>query len=98
MARISLTTCSAVIAVALSSSGTLADPNLRPNYQPMRPQTDSERLQNFRPPPPPLQTYPAIRGGEVGDPRLYVNPNVSVGGSPSGSSVEGNVRFPIPGR
>jgi hypothetical protein len=70
--------------------------NLFPSYQP-RMQTDSERLQNFRPPAPPPTTYPNISGGDRGDPRLNINRDVSVGGNIRRDSVEGNVRFPIPG-
>lgn len=66
------------------------------NYQP-RPQTDSERLQNFRAPPPPPTSYPNISGGDRGDPRLNINRDVSVGGNLGAGSLEGNVRFPIPG-
>lgn len=87
------------MAAALSGIPTLVSAdNLRlaPTYQP-RPQTDSERLQNFRAPPPPPTTYPNISGGDRGDPRLNVNRDVSLGGNLSAGSVEGNVRFPIPG-
>ena len=73
------------------------NPNLFPQYQP-RPQTDTERLNTFRPPPPPPPSYPNISGGNSGDPRLNLNPNVSVGGNVSPNSVEGNIRFPIPGQ
>src|SRR6185295_7875924 len=66
------------------------------NYQP-RPQTDSERLQDFRAPPPPLTSYPNISGGDRGDPRLNINRDVSLGGNLGAGSLEGNVRFPIPG-
>jgi len=71
--------------------------NLAPRYQPHQ-QADSERLQNFRTPPPPPTNYPNISGGDRGDPRLNVNRDVSLGGSISPSGVEGNVRFPIPGQ
>jgi hypothetical protein len=73
------------------------DLNLAPSYQP-RPQTDSERLQNFKAPAPPPTSYPHISGGDRGDPRLNVNRDVSLGGNISAHGVEGNVRFPIPGR
>jgi len=60
-------------------------------------QTDSERLQNFRPPAPPPTTYPNISGGDRGDPRFNINRDVSLGGNITRDSIEGNVRFPIPG-
>ncbi|WP_114948533.1 hypothetical protein [Microvirga calopogonii] len=41
----------AVMAVASAYSFQAAAIDLNPKYEP-RPQTDSERLQNFRPPPP----------------------------------------------
>ena len=44
-------------------------------------QTDSERLQNFRPPAPPPTTYPNISGGDRGDPRFNINRDVSLGGN-----------------
>jgi len=87
----------AVLTLTVVPSHSRAEPpNLAPRYQP-RPQTDAERLQNFQPPPPPPTTYPNISGGDRGDPRLNINRDVSVGGNLTGSSVEGNVRFPIPG-
>jgi hypothetical protein len=73
------------------------NPNLFPKIE-IRPQTDAERLQTFKPPPPPPTTYPNISGGDRGDPRLNVNKDVSVGGKMTPDSVEGNVRFPIPGQ
>ncbi|MFB9268382.1 hypothetical protein ACFFWD_35590 [Bradyrhizobium erythrophlei] len=73
------------------------DVNLAPTYQP-HPETDSERLQNFRVPSPPPTSYPNVSGGDRGDPRLNINRDVSLGGNVSPHSVEGNVRFPIPGR
>jgi hypothetical protein len=89
------------VGAALSGTTTLvsADDKVRlaPTYQP-RPQTDSERLQNFKPPPPPPTTYPNVSGGDRGDPRLNINRDVSLGGNVSAGSVEGNVRFPIPGK
>jgi hypothetical protein len=72
-------------------------PDLFPKYQ-IKPQTDSERLEKFRPPPPPPTTDPNISGGDRGDPRLNLNRDVSVGGNVTPNSVEGNVRFPIPGQ
>jgi hypothetical protein len=71
--------------------------NLTPNYQPHQ-QTDSERLQNFRAPGPAPTTYPNIsRDLGTNEPRLNVNRDVSLGGSVTRNSAEGNVRFPIPG-
>jgi len=70
--------------------------NLAPSYRPHQ-QTDSERLQNFQPPPPPPTTYPNI-SRESGEPRLNVNPNVSLGGNIGRDGAQGNVRFPIPGQ
>jgi hypothetical protein len=71
--------------------------DLAPTYQP-HPETDSERLQNFREPAPPPTPYPNISGGDRGDPRLNINRDVSLGGNISPRGVEGNVRFPIPGQ
>src|SRR5262245_27759731 len=85
----------AVMGLLLSDVSVRAEPNLRPTYQP-RPQTDAERLQNFRPPAPAAPSYPSIQGGNQGDPRLYVNPNVSVGGKITPNSGEVNVRVPNP--
>lgn len=71
--------------------------NLAPSYQP-RQQTDSERLQNFRAPPPPPTTYPNIsRDAGTNEPRLNINRDVSLGGNVTRGSAEGNIRFPIPG-
>ncbi len=72
-------------------------PDLFPRTE-IRPQTDSERLQNFKPPSPPPTTYPNISRDERGEPRLNINRDVSVGGNVTRDSVEGNVRFPIPDR
>ena len=85
---------------ALSAIPTLAradDVDLAPTYQP-HPETDSERLQNFGEPAPSPTTYPNISGSDRGDPRLNINRDVSLGGNISAHGVEGNVRFPIPGR
>jgi hypothetical protein len=88
----------AAAALAIPTPGSADDKvRLAPTYQP-RPQTDSERLQNFKPPPPPPATYPSISGGDRGDPRLNINRDVSLGGNLSAGGVEGNVRFPIPGK
>jgi hypothetical protein len=85
------------VGLLLHLSGAAAETtNLRPSYQP-RPQTDAERLQTFKPPAPPAgPTYPSIQGGDRGDPRLYVNPNVSFGGSINAGGGEVNVRVPNP--
>jgi hypothetical protein len=86
----------AIVAPLLASSLTSAQ-NLAPSYQP-RPQTDSERLQNFRAPPPPPTSYPNItRDNLTNEPRLNANRDVSLGGNVTRNSMEGNVRFPIPG-
>jgi hypothetical protein len=87
---------SALTAVTTRAHGE-DDVDLAPSYQPHE-QTDSERLQNFREPPPPPTTYPNISGSERNDPRLYINRDVSLGGNIGAHGVEGNVRFPIPGR
>jgi hypothetical protein len=82
---------------AISTLVLADDVDFAPNYKP-HPETDSERLQNFREPTPPPTSYPNISGGDRGDPRLNVNRDVSLGGSINAHGVEGNVRFPIPGR
>jgi hypothetical protein len=85
------------LVAALLAPGLTSAQNLAPSYQP-RPQTDSERLQNFRAPPPPPTTYPNIsRDDRTNEPRLNVNRDVSLGGNVTRDSMEGNVRFPIPG-
>jgi hypothetical protein len=92
--------CAVVIltAVVRTSGAYAQDVNLAPSYQP-HPETDSERLQNFRDvPSTPPAGYPNISGGDRGDPRLNINRDVSLGGSISPHGVEGNVRFPIPGQ
>lgn len=70
--------------------------NLAPQWQP-QPQTDSQRLESFQPPPSSSQSYPSIQSSN-GEPRLYIDPNHSIGGSVSPGSVEGNYRFPLPGQ
>jgi hypothetical protein len=88
----------AIAAVAaLLVSSPISAQNLAPSYQP-RPQTDSERLQNFRAPAPAPTTYPSIsRDVNTNEPRLNVNRDVSFGGNVTRNSMDGNVRFPIPG-
>ncbi|MDI1266173.1 MAG: hypothetical protein PS018_23260 [bacterium] len=87
----------AAVAAVLTSSLAVAQ-NLAPSYQP-RPQTDNERLQNFKAPPPPPTSYPNIsRDSGTNEPRLNVNRDVSLGGNVTRDSMEGNVRFPIPGK
>ena len=71
--------------------------DLRPDSSYLsRPQTDEQRLETFVAPPPPPPSYPTINVGENGTPRLYITPDVSLGGSLS--PLEGNVQFPIPGQ
>jgi hypothetical protein len=90
---------SALAIASLSmASGVTSAQNLAPSYQP-HPQTDSERLQNFNVPPPPPPSYPSIsRDAGTNEPRLNVNRDVSLGGNVTRNSMDGNVRFPIPGQ
>jgi hypothetical protein len=97
MRKINITAALAIVATGLIPVlASAQNSGLGTNYQP-RPQTDSERLQNFRAPPSPPTSYPNISGGDRGDPRLNINRDVSLGGNLGAGSLEGNVRFPIPG-
>ena len=83
------------MATGMGSAAMAQDVDLTPDFQ-FTPQTDEQRLETFVPPPQPGTTYPTIQGGDTGEPRLYITPDTSLGGSISAGGVEGNVRFPLP--
>jgi hypothetical protein len=70
------------------------DIDLVPHYTPHEPS-----VENFTPPAPEPPSYPNISTDSTGEPRLYIDPNHSFGGSvtmgPNGG-FQGNYRFPMP--
>lgn len=88
-----------VLALSACSVAAAADPaksqpklsDLTPKYTPSA-NNDSGKMPS--PPPPVPKTYPTVKQAPNGEPRLYLNKDVSVGGSVQ--PLSGNVQFPLP--
>lgn len=65
--------------------------DLTPKYTPVLDNGPGKMPSPPRPAPP---SYPAVKQAPNGDPRLYINKDVSVGGSLQ--PLSGNVQFPLP--